>query len=328
MLYRFLTALGIQPLPSRRAGWVVTRCPLAPLRHQRGTDNNPSFGFRVGAGGGRCHCLACGYSGTLARLVADLRQAVQHQGLALAADFAAAEALIEAAGGQAGGLSLGDTGPDIEALANGARAAEHLFPEWWLNQFPPAHHQGQLHPYLQARGVDIATAIALDIRFDAGRQRICFPIRDFNGFLRGLHGRSILPDGQPRYLMYRHGGQNCPSIWHGESWLDPDRPVLIVESVFDAARVFPHYPNVVDPLTADLMPEKIRRLSGCAEYLLLFDNDPAGQAARRKLRQAWAGARLRDLYLPAGYKDPGEAPPALLASLLGTLASPSAEFRL
>ena len=74
----------------------------------------------------------------------------------------------------------------------------------------------------------------LDLRYDPIERRVCFPIRDFTGALVGLHGRAIDKDTTLKYRMYTVYKQKNPMIWYGEHWVDFDKPVLLVESVFDS----------------------------------------------------------------------------------------------
>src|SRR6056297_2221120 len=51
-----------------KRGWVHASCPLAKYRHEKGVDNNPSFGVVYNSGEahkleGHAHCFSCGYSG-------------------------------------------------------------------------------------------------------------------------------------------------------------------------------------------------------------------------------------------------------------------------
>ncbi len=121
------------------------------------------------------------------------------------------------------------------------------------------------------------------MRWDAFRKRICFPVRDDQGRLRGLHGRDATGENSLPYLMYPHEHQTNPHIWLGEHYCDPEKTVVIAESVFDLARVYEHYTNVISPLTASLSKAKIDRLAGISAIVTLFDEDKAGMRARDKL---------------------------------------------
>ena len=133
-----------------------------------------------------------------------------------------------------------------------------------------------VHPYLETRSVTAQIAQALNICWDDYRKRIVFPIRDFKGRLRGLHGRTVHDHVEPVYRMYPYENKTNPHVWLGEPWVDFEKPVLMVESVFDLARAYPVYPNIVSPLRASLSKVQLERMKGARTVITLFDGDKAG----------------------------------------------------
>lgn len=223
-------------------------------------------------------------------------------------DLAGAYRLIRQAVEEAP-LSLGLEVEEIEQ-------AEVIFPESWLKTFAPAWPITPAREYLQQRGVSKTLADELDLRWCALERRVAFPVRDWEGSLRGLHARAIEPDTEPKYRIMKWKDHKNMHVWLGESWADLTKPVVFVESVFDLARVYPLYRNVMAPLSATFSFRKAERVSRVMHAGMLFDADVAGSWARQRLREALPDSVLFDLIVPPPYKDPGDMPPKRLAEVL------------
>lgn len=308
----FLAAVGRKPGP-RSGKWVHTACPLAQWRHEGGTDSDPSFGVRDQPGDSRVHCFSCNYSGTAGDLVVELTR------LGGEIDVnAALNVLVEAEEGVP--LELKGKGYEVDVFE--PSEPPHVYPEEILDAFEPAIGDGVVHPYLETRHVPYAVVEKLALLWDPYRYRIVFPVRDFEGRLRGLHGRHdpeypyAADDVSVPYKMYPYEGETNAHVWLGEHWLDPEEIVVVAESVFDLARCLEVYDNVLSPLTAGLNVKKTKRLQGVARIVTVFDNDKAGERARKRLRMDLHGVWMKHVYLPPG-KDAGDLPPGQLADLLG-----------
>lgn len=333
----FLHALGVTTFGRARTGWVVCACPLGPWRHQDGSGK-ASFGLKTsaGLGGGPAlaKCFSCDFVGTPAELLYEMlgRNRLSPSGkrydfagaLAILADQSASASASGAAAQAAAAVAMVSPGLKSIDEATWGAPAELVFPESWLARFEPAYAAaGEVHPYLAGRGVPWRVARDLDLRFDTGRGRVCFPVRDGHGRLRGLHGRSIRDDVGLRYLMYTlpdprdPAVRRCnPDVWLGEAWVDPDRPVVVVESVFDLARVYQCYRNVIAPLSASLNARKLARLAGIATLVPMFDADKAGAQALARLTRALRGTAIVPVQSIGGHEDPGAAPVEAVAGIL------------
>ena len=295
-------------------GWVHTNCPLAEWRHEHGTDNNPSFGIKIDPGAeSRVHCLSCNFSGLLGDVLVDLKV---HRDACPDVDLKTAMILVANEIDESEVASLDNIG-DYEDTERAKFRRPHIFPEEWLSSFPPAWKVKDARAYLQGRNVDADTAQALDLRWSGTGKRVCFPVRDDQGRLRGLHGRTIEDDVKPTYKMFQCQGKNNPDVWLGEHWLDLDEPVVFVESVFDLAAVYPIYKNVACPLTASLMVEKIKRMADVVEAFTFMDGDKAGKAGADKIKEVLNGygVKVTIVDLPPK-KDPGNLPAWKLETLI------------
>ena len=287
--------------------WCNTHCPLAAWDHEHGTDSTPSFGLKQGPGESRCYCFACGFAGGQTMLIFQLRDRLRGQVHSI--DIKSAMTMI---------VKVEDGAEDLALVEwkEGLRVEpDRPFDENWLDGFEPAYRNGQVHPYLLKRDVPYAVAAAWDLRYMVGEERVCFPVRNWAGELVGLHGRAVLDIVEPTYRVIKYRSMKNPLAWLGEDKVDTGKPVVFAESVFDLARVYQVYRNVMCPLSAGMSKAKIVRVSRCLEGIVTyFDDDQAGNVARRKVGQILHDRPLTHL-IPEG-QDPGEMTPQRVAKQL------------
>lgn len=283
---------------NKKAGWVQVKCPLAPWRHKSGRDKNPSFGLYFHPSKmSKAHCFSCGFVGDLHELVTAIKTLSKND---RTYDYKKALQLI-ALEEEGGGLAFGYGDEDESTRPNEI----HLFKDDWLRSFTPAIKVEAAMAYAAKRGVPEWVVKELKLRYDSREKRICFPVRDFEGRLVGFHGRGIKKKVVPPYRMYTDtypakGGKNNPQCWYGESWVDWEKPVVIVESVFDLVAVYEFYKNVICPLTAEITEDKIKRLGDMQRAILMFDGDVAGRRASLKMKKYLPKVKFKDVYLPEG----------------------------
>lgn len=174
------------------------------------------------------------------------------------------------------------------------------FPDWWLDSYSYALEYKWACNYLHDRGVSPETAMMLDLRGEHKDKRICFPVRDFEGILRGFHGRTIDPEIEPRYKMFTYAGGNNPIVWYGEHWVDTSKPIVVVEGPFDVASVIRVYTNVVSPLFANPSKEKLMRMADALEWVTLLDNGKAGDNGRKRISKLFPDHMITHLKPPEG----------------------------
>lgn len=303
----WMDALDIPPPEYFHPGaeWVNVECVLAPWRHESGTDSNPSMGLLVCPGESKVYCFSCQYSGTQDDLVLELRHLCG--GERPNTQWAFALELTEHARISAPLLPSSDLAmqPPVKEII--------VWPEMCLEPYMRTADIPGGHPYLtQNRQMPLTVQAGLDMRWDPHDARVCFPIRNFEGDLVGLHGRAVYPNPKIPYLMYPPTNAVC---WYGEAWVDDESPVVVAESVFDLARVAQVYRNVISPLSAGMGVHKIARIDFLGELVLLFDSDKAGQRAREKLKECLPQTIIRDAYVPHG-KDPSDLSAYEVAALL------------
>ena len=301
LVKQFLKSIGAAQAGSR-TGWITARCPLAPWTHQNGIDKSPSFGIKTDAT--KAHCFSCHFSGDLWDLLFEL----QVRGVK---GLGEARALLE---------QFDEQLPVIVSEEDLDKPVVDLveFSEDWLASFPKAEsfHAGRC--YLRNRNVSEAVAEALDLRYDPiNGNRVCFPVRDFDGTLRGLHGRTTVKDVEPRYMAYRWKEKYNPLVWLGEDHIDLNRPIVLVESVFDLAAVLPIYGNVMASLHSGLTTERVKRISGALEVVTFYDADKAGDHARKMIGRVLIDSVVWHAYPSEDENDPGAMSPERIAEVLG-----------
>lgn len=314
---KFLKLLGAENINAfKRTGWVISRCPLGPWRHENGESGPEVFGIKVEPGDAHTNCFACGWHGTMGDLVVTMRH-LNKTSPAVSVKWGDALRMIEEAEDE---NVLDFDYPDLEEMLANASAAEHIYPDWWLESFPVWSTVPFAVKYLQNRGISPELADELDLRADTKEKRVCFPVRDFKGQLRGLHGRAIEKDVDPRYRMYTYTKQNNPIVWLGEDWVDLNKPIIAVEGPFDLAAVKAVYPNVVSPLFVNPSVEKLRRMADASEWVTFYDRGKGGDAGRRKVEEVMGDDHIvYHLEPPAGRKDPGDCKPDEIREVLSKI---------
>lgn len=306
-----LFGVKAQPEPPNNEGWMSVGCPYAPHTHATGQDRNPSMRVHVKEGGiSHWKCWSCNQGGDLVTILYDLQR--------YGSDLPYAQ-LMALATGEGEELIFPTLNPDYNV-----ETAPPTIPEEVLAQYPPlaSNHVG--FEYMANRSFTPDDWLVWDVRWDAWRNRVCFPIRDMGGALRGLQGRTIVPELKPKYLHYKFDGQaRGAAFWMGENLLNFDKPVVICEGAFDAISVARVYSNVVAGMGAAsiMRPEKLDRLATAFAVIPFFDGDLAGQQGAEAVRRWCSKKRLcAAAYAPAG-RDPGDLSEEHIGDLLGeTLA--------
>lgn len=309
----FLKACGcVVPQHQPRAGWAISDCALGPWNHTDGKSSPHVFGIRLDDG--HCHCFSCDWNGSAEELVYELSLRVKkplfgntkHPNNAI--DFKAALALSTSFDSP---KKIAPPWKLIDEMLADNKTELHIYPEEWLQSFPPWSSVEWATAYLYKRHtVTAEIADYLDIRVDTKQQRVCVPVRDFHGRLVGLHSRAVSDTVEPRYKAYKHSGRMNPVVWLGEHWLNPKLPVVVVEGPFDLASVLRVYTNVMSPLYASPSRDKIMRVAsklGKKSTIITFlDNGTGGDKGREKFTNA-IGKTHNVVHVtpPTGSKDPG-----------------------
>jgi len=310
-IYKLLPTINSAPMQTQsRSGWVIAKCPFSRWDHESGVDTNPSFAITIkDSEESRYNCFACGNHGDLEELVQKLQYNLKDGSNDGAYNLQVALQLIA-------------TEDEFDLMIKDYEEPEdksepiHYFPEYWLDSFILASKSSDAIEYLQSRNVSPKVTKSLDLRYDSFRKMVCFPIRDSQGDLVGLHGRDITDTGPLKYNVYLHEQHKNTTVWLGESWIDPDKPVVLVESVFDLASVYRVYTNVMCGLSAGLSYARVKRVSDIVELITLYDHGKGGDSARMKLSQYLPHSNLTHLIPTELQGDPGNCNCSELSELL------------
>lgn len=270
---------------SVRNDWVMGHCPFAPWRHQDGKDKHPSFGIKANKQKRSIFkCFACGSGGGLMDLVREL-------GILLKKSPVEGYKLGQVLQLVANEFESLEFDPDIPDWTGhpftGAAFVE--YPEFFVESFKQYSLFSQVVDYLHSRRISSELATIFDLRYDSILDRVCFPIRDFKGRLAGLQGRALDNSVELRYFFYKYHGALNSHIWFGEDRVNFDKPLVLVEGVFDALRVYSQYENVVASLSAGISKEKITRMADAVEIITLYDWGMGGNSARKRVHEVMKG---------------------------------------
>ena len=158
--------------------------------------------------------------------------------------------------------------------------------------------------YLTGRGVTRATVRDVGIGYcDLRGPRICVPVRDAAGDLRGWLART-LGRAEPRYF-------NAPGGWAGEVVFgdaaldaDTDAPVLVVEGVFDA---LPYWPHAVAVMGKPTEQQTARIAEARRPVVVALDGDAHDEGWALAAQLTLMGVRAAAVRLPAA-SDPATVP--------------------
>ena len=170
---------------------------------------------------------------------------------------------------------------------------------------PPELRQGLLTTGLLIERKDSGQAC-----YDAMRDRIIFPIRDFRGRIIGLGGR-VLNDDKPKYLnspesIIFHKGRELYGLYEAKQ-AGKIKQLVVVEGYMDVIALAQHGLRfAVATLGTATSTTHIERMFRLVDHLIFcFDGDEAGRRAAWKAVNACLpvitdGKRLGFMFLPEG----------------------------
>lgn len=198
-------------------------CKIVCIYHD---DNNPSL--QVNTEQGIFHCWTCKTSGKASKLIADLENISEGE----------ADDILKEFGFQ-------KISKDYQKIGDGVYTFKKQIvkplDENVLSTFYPLRLNSYIS-YLENRGIDLKTAVRYGFKEgipsdNTWRNRIVYPIRNIEGQLFGIKGRSINPKAEVRYWQY--GDQGSSHGLFGAYQIAEKRkrklPYLVItEGVFDS----------------------------------------------------------------------------------------------
>ena len=273
--------------------WARCPCPLAPWTHQSGSDSNPSFAVQYADSKPTFNCYSCKTG-----LAEDLPRYLQEYG-AKPPEYRIREAWDI--------LTEDDSKLILDISDNPMeKVLDRPWSEQWLESFMEAWRVQEAMDYLVGeRNLKDWVVKELDIRWDSDKRAVCFPVRNWSGVLCGLRGRYTVVT-KSKYHDYSQAQTRNKLVWLGEDWVDETLPVVLVESVFDVAKVYPVYSNVMAPLSVGIGLDKARRIGDLLDFVTFFDADEGGEKARTLIGKYLHGATIQHILPPKEGQDPGD----------------------
>jgi len=275
-----LEDLGLQKLRSSN-GNIMALCPFH-------SDRSRSWGISTEDRNHVWQCFAgCG-SGTLAMLVARIK------------NIDVVEAIRWLERYDADVADLGSENdwfiPTFEESRT--KKGEFSIPETALAVF-----SSSIHKSILKRGFSISFLRKFEVCTDSKLKRVVFPVRNTNGKLVGFVGRTWVKNATLRYYFYASFpkgqyllGSHLP--------IDRKKPIHLVEGPVDYLRGHQaKLPNVLCSMGCTVTNAQLRLLlqTGCSDLVCLYDQDRAGQLAKRKLYEKLDGRmQLYDAPIPEG----------------------------
>lgn len=279
---------------------IQTNCPF----HKNGKERKPSFG--VNGKIDKCHCFACGWSGTIEEMISEL-YGYQDKGkfgkrwLIKRFNTVGIETrpnILKGVGfdGVSGGIHNNGNIRDrrgFKANCSGIETDTTRITEEELESYR------YIHPYMYQRGLTDEIIERFDIGYDRNRQEITFPVLDLNGECVFVAGRSVkskffrLPQGQnkPVYQAYRFVDSSYKYAYITESFLN----CLTLWKYNKPAMALIGTGNNYQYDILNNLPVR--------EYILAFDPDEAGYRATERFKKTVRGKIIREIKYQEPDKD-------------------------
>lgn len=267
---------------------IQTNCPF----HKNGQERKPSFG--VNGEIDKCHCFACGWSGTIEEMISEL-YGYQDGGKFgkrwLIKRFNTVE--IETRPNIMGGFNernnrLNDRNINrLDNLNNNSVDNTYISDEE-LNKYR------YIHPYMYERGLTDEIIERFDIGYDRERKEITFPVRDIEGRCVFIAGRSV------KSKFFRLSKGKDKPVYQGYRFISGDyKKAYITESFLNCLTCWKYdKPAMAMIGTGNQKQYEILNKLPVREYILAFDPDEAGRKATERFKKNVHGKIIKELVYP------------------------------
>lgn len=279
---------------------IQTSCPF----HKNGQERKPSFG--VNGEIDKCHCFACGWSGTIEEMISEL-YGYQDEGKFgkrwLIKRFNTVEIetrpnIMEGFNGRPSDIYNHNRHNSIcDSEYN--RDCDRYIGELELDKYR------YIHPYMYQRKMDDRVIEIFDVGYDKETECITFPIRDKNGNCLFIARRSV----NTKFFSYPQGVKKPLYGLYELYQLDEfPKEIYICESMIDAITIWTHcdkYAVALNGLGNDLQFSQLNNMPN-RTFILATDNDSAGIKARIRLKKYISNKIIKEIILPSNRKDINE----------------------
>ena len=285
---------------------IQTNCPF----HKNGQERKPSFG--VNGEIDKCHCFACGWSGTIEEMISEL-YGYQDEGKFgkrwLIKRFNTVEietrpnimegfnarkinlsrglykGIETAPKGKSGEMGKAGQGNEYEKNRDLEEGDKTVITEEELDKYR------YIHPYMYKRGLTDEIIERFDIGYDRERKEITFPVRDIEGRCVFVAGRSVkskffrLPKGmdKPVYQAYKFTTGKYKECY-------------LVESFLNCLTCWKYNKPAMAMIgTGNQKQYELLNKLPVREYILAFDPDEAGRKATERFKKYVHGKIIKEL---------------------------------
>lgn len=269
---------------------IQTNCPF----HKQGQERKPSFG--VNGEIDKCHCFACGWSGTIEEMISELYGYIDNGKFGehwLSRKFNSIE--IETRPN----IMEGFHGRNIKNDILGGRCSSTTSDKVSNNQDTFISDEEldkyrYIHPYMYERGLTDEIIERFDIGYDRARKELTFPIRDIDGRCVFIAGRST----ERKFFRLPKG--NSKPIYQGYRFVTGGyRVAYITESFLNCLTCWKYdKPAMAMIGTGNKKQYEILNKLPVREYILAFDPDEAGRKATERFKKCVHGKIIKELVYP------------------------------
>lgn len=264
---------------------VQTNCPF----HKNGQERKPSFG--VNGEIDKCHCFACGWSGTIEEMISEL-YGYQDEGKFgkrwLIKRFNTVEIetrpnIMEGFNGR--NNRLNDRNINRLDNLNNNPIDNTYISDKELDKYR------YIHPYMYERGLTDEIIERFDIGYDRERKEITFPVRDIEGRCVFVAGRSV-----KRKFFRLPKGIDKPIYCSNEFRDGAYRTAYITESFLNCLTCWKYNKPAMAMIgTGNQKQYEVLNRLPVREYILAFDPDEAGRKATERFRNNVHGKIIKEL---------------------------------
>lgn len=266
---------------------IQTNCPF----HKQGQEKKPSFG--VNGEKDKCHCFACGWSGSIEEMVSELfgyNDAGKFGKNWLVKRFNSVE--IETRPN----IMEGFNGRNIKNGILSGRRSSNICDKISNNQDSFIDDEEldkyrYIHPYMYKRGLTDEIIERFDIGYDRERKEITFPVRDIEGRCVFVAGRSV--EGK----FFRLPKAIDKPIYQGYMFVDGTyKTAFITESFLNCLTCWKYNKPAMAMIgTGNQKQYEILNNLPVRSYILAFDPDEAGRKATERFRKNVRGKIIKEL---------------------------------
>lgn len=270
---------------------IQTNCPF----HKQGQERKPSFG--VNGEKDKCHCFACGWSGSIEEMVSELfgyNDAGKFGKNWLVKRFNSVE--IETRPNILEGINVrnnisirSDNAINrFKQHIQGDKLSESHFGEITEEELDKYRY---IHPYMYKRGLTDEIIEKFDIGYDGERDELTFPVRDIEGRCVFVAGRSV------KGKFFRLPKELDKPVYQGYRFMFGDyKEAYITESFLNCLTCWKYgKPAMALIGTGNEKQYKILEKLPVRTYILALDPDEAGRKATERFRKNVHGKIIKEL---------------------------------